>query len=104
MTTDNDASDYQGLLDALQHPMRRELLRLLIERKEMSPVEAARLLDANVSNVSYHMRKLAERGLASLDHVEQARGAAVHFYVPDPTVAQLPWVREAIGLPPLSQT
>lgn len=80
--------------------MRRDLLRLLIERRELSPVEGARLLEDAIPNVSYHMRKLAERGAITLDRTEKRRGAAVHFYAPDLAVEQLRWVREAIGMPP----
>jgi DNA-binding transcriptional ArsR family regulator len=104
MTAENDFGNRQAILEALQHPLRRELLKLLIKRQEMAPIEASRLLDDSISNVSYHMRTLADRGVVSLDHVEQARGAAVHFYVPNPAVEQLPWVREAIGLPPSRQS
>lgn len=103
VTAPNGPSNRQEILEALQHPLRRKLLKLLIERKEMAPVEAWRLLDDSLSNVSYHMRKLAERGVVTLTHIEQARGAAVHFYVPVPAVEQLPWVREAIGMPPPSK-
>lgn len=102
MAKENDAGDRQALLDALQHPLRRELLKLVIERKELTPSESARLLDDSLSDVSYHMRKLAHRELVRLDHMGQARGAAVHFYVPGPMLEQFPWVREAIGLPPPS--
>lgn len=83
--------------------MRRDLLRLLIEQRELSPVEASRLLEDTLSNVSYHMRKLAEQDLLTLDHIEQARGAAVHFYVPNPALERVPWVLEAIGLSPPRQ-
>lgn len=103
MAADNNPDDRQAIFEVLQHPMRRDLLRLLIEKRELSPVAASRLLEDSLPNVSYHMRKLAEWGLATLDRLEQARGAAVHYYVPDPAVAQLPWVLEAIGLPPSRQ-
>lgn len=102
MTDGNRPHDRQAILTALQHPLRRELLKLAIERKELTPVEASRLLEDKLSDISYHMRKLAERGLISLNRVGQARGAAVHFYVPDPALEELGWVREAIGLPPSS--
>jgi DNA-binding transcriptional ArsR family regulator len=99
MTADKDPTNRQAILDALQHPLRRELLKLLIDQREITPVEASRRLEETISNVSYHLRKLADGGAVNLDRMGQARGAAVHFYVPDPAVEQLPWVREAIGLP-----
>jgi hypothetical protein len=102
MTTENGAGDRQGVFVALHHPLRRSLLKLVIERKELTPVESARLLDDKLTDVSYHMRKLSDCGLVWLDHIGQARGAAVHFYVPGPVLEEFPWVREAIGLPQAS--
>jgi DNA-binding transcriptional ArsR family regulator len=101
MAADDNPSNRHAIAAALQHPMRKALLRLLIEQRELSPVEASRLLEDTLSNVSYHMRKLAEQNVLILDHVGQARG--VHFYVPNPALEQVPWVLEAIGLPPSKQ-
>ncbi len=102
MATESGPGDRQAVFAALQHPLRRALVKLVIEHEELTPGESARLLDDKLTDVSYHMRKLAERDLVKLDHVGQARGAAVHFYVPGPVLEQFPWVHEAIGLPPPS--
>jgi len=100
MSTENGTGDRQAVFEALQHALRRELLKLVVEHKELTPSKCARLLDDKLTDVSYHMRKLADRGLVRLDHTGQARGAAVHFYVPGPALEQFPWVHEAIGLSP----
>lgn len=103
MAIENGGGDRQAVFAALHHPLRRHLLKLAVEQEELTPVEGARLLDDKLTDVSYHMRKLADWGLVKLDYTEQARGAAVHFYVPGPALEQFPWVREAIGLPPSGQ-
>jgi DNA-binding transcriptional ArsR family regulator len=100
LTADRHSDDQQALLKALNHPLRRKLLKLVIEREELSPVEAsAELGDAtNLSNVSYHMTELAKSGAVALRDTAQVRGAVVHFYAPNPVLTKLPWVREIIGL------
>ncbi|MGN6276771.1 MAG: winged helix-turn-helix domain-containing protein [Solirubrobacterales bacterium] len=85
-------------MTALRHPLRRQLLKLMLEREEMSPAEASHELDEALSNVSYHMTQLAKMDVVHLKGTDQVRGAVVHFYVPNPEVAKLPWVREVIGL------
>lgn len=53
----------QALLKALQHPLRRSLLRRYIETEEMlSPKQLALLTRKPLSNVSYHVRELARCG------------------------------------------
>jgi DNA-binding transcriptional ArsR family regulator len=90
---------HQALLQALRHPLRRKLFKLLIEVREISPSDAAPMVERDVPAVSYHMRSLVDAGAAVLVRTEQARGATEHFYVPSPDVEAIPWVREAIGLP-----
>lgn len=85
-------------MNALQHPTRRALLKLAIERDEIAPVEAATEMNEHLSNVSYHMTQLVKNGAVILTGTAQSRGALVHFYAPNPEVAKLRWVHEAIGL------
>jgi DNA-binding transcriptional ArsR family regulator len=49
-------------LSALAHPLRIELLELLLVNGPMTASAAARELDVVASNASWHLRKLAERG------------------------------------------
>jgi DNA-binding transcriptional ArsR family regulator len=89
------------VLAALQHPVRRAILRKLVEvPAPISPREAAEGIDAALSTVSYHFRVLSSSGLADLDHTQQVRGALQHFYVADPLVDRFPWVRETLGIEP----
>jgi DNA-binding transcriptional ArsR family regulator len=64
---------------AVAHPLRCRCLTILADRVA-SPVEIARELGLEVSNVGYHVGALAEAGL--IDEVGQrpVRGAVEHFY------------------------
>lgn len=98
LAADKQSDSHQALMNALQHPMRRELLKLAIERDEIAPVEAAGEMNEHLSNVSYHMTQLVKSGAVVLTGTAQSRGALVHFYGPNPEVAKLQGVHEAIGL------
>lgn len=72
----------QNRLKALSHPLRAKCLRLLIERGEMSPSEVTRELgEDNLSDVSYHMKRLAALDCAEVVRTRPVRGALEHFYV-----------------------
>jgi hypothetical protein len=47
---------------------------------ESSPTELARLLDAPVPNVAYHVRILQKLGCVELVRTRQRRGALEHYY------------------------
>ena len=95
-----EVRDRQGeLLAVLQHPLRREILRKLVEAPTpLSPSEASEGLESALSNVSYHFRVLLSSRLAVLDHTQQVRGSLQHFYVVDPSIDQFPWVKETLGV------
>jgi DNA-binding transcriptional ArsR family regulator len=65
---------------AMSHPLRSEALRLMRDRGVISPAEVARALSADVADVSYHMRKLADYECAELVETRPVRGATEHFY------------------------
>jgi DNA-binding transcriptional ArsR family regulator len=67
-------------LKAMSHPLRARALRLLVERGVLSPAELARALGAELSDVSYHVRKLEELECAELVSTRPNRGAVEHFY------------------------
>lgn len=98
LAADKQSDNHQALMNALGHPVRRELLKLVIEREEISPVEAASELDEHLSNVSYHMKQLVKCDAVFLSGTAPARGALIHFYAPNPEVAKLQWLHQAIGL------
>jgi DNA-binding transcriptional ArsR family regulator len=88
-------SDENALLLALRHPLRRRILRELDGREPTSPRELAELLDQPLSNLSYHVRVLAECGAAKLVRTEPARGSTQHFYA---ATVVAPWARQVLGL------
>lgn len=56
------------------------MLRVLFERDVMSPAELSRALNADLSNVSYHMRRLEELQCVEEVSTRPVRGALEHFY------------------------
>ncbi len=89
----------QVLLDALRHPLRRSLLRRLVESGErLSPRELARIEERPLSSVAYHLSKLAE-----LDAIEwagelQIGSSVVHLYGATALASEIPEVLSALGL------
>jgi DNA-binding transcriptional ArsR family regulator len=69
-----------GLLKALGHPLRLQLVTLVTERGEASPIELARMLDQPLSTVSHHVRTLRDLGYLELTRTEPRRGAVEHYY------------------------
>ncbi len=88
-------SDDHDLLLALQHTLRRRILRQMLGRESISPREVADTLDLPLSNVSYHIRVLAECGAVSLVDTKHVRGSVQHFYC---TTLDAPWARQVLGL------
>jgi len=68
------------LAKALTHPLRGEILLTLGERGIASPKEIAAKLELDLTDVSYHVRKLNARGLIRLVRTERRRGVREHFY------------------------
>jgi len=72
----------QNRLKAMSHPLRARCLRLLDERGEMSPVQVTRELgEDNLTDVSYHMKRLVDLDCAEVVRERPVRGAMEHFYV-----------------------
>lgn len=67
-------------LEAMRHPLRASVLRILDERAA-SPAEMARDLgEDEVSGVSYHTKRLVELDCAELAYERKVRGAVEHIY------------------------
>jgi len=64
---------------ALGHPLRVRILAILEERTA-SAVEIARMLDADIGVVAYHVRKLHQLGLIELQRETRVRGAIQRHY------------------------
>jgi len=82
----------EQLLKALRHPTRRRILRAMDE-EAVSPCELSDTLEAPLSNVSYHVRVLADCGAVSLARTKPVRGSMQHFYRLNVDVG---WVRSAL--------
>jgi len=67
-------------IKAMSHPLRAACLRYLHSHGTASPGEVADALGEDVSNVSYHMKQLAELDCAELVKLEPVRGAVRHIY------------------------
>ncbi|MGN6557073.1 MAG: helix-turn-helix domain-containing protein [Solirubrobacterales bacterium] len=90
-----DRPDDNDLLVALRHPLRRRILREMADGKKRSPRELAAVLRAPLSNVSYHVRVLAERSAVTLVETQPRSGSVQHFYR---STVKVPWARQILGL------
>jgi DNA-binding transcriptional ArsR family regulator len=88
-------SDDHDLLLALQHTLRRRILRQMLGHEAISPREISDALDLPLSNVSYHVRVLADCAAVSLVRTRQVRGSVQHFYR---CSIDAPWARQVLGL------
>ncbi|HEY2054882.1 MAG TPA: helix-turn-helix domain-containing protein, partial [Solirubrobacterales bacterium] len=59
-------TDDNELLIALRHPLRRQILRAMVEQDPTSPRQISNKLHEPLSNVSYHVRVLADCGAVTL--------------------------------------
>jgi DNA-binding transcriptional ArsR family regulator len=83
------------LLIALRHPLRRQILKAMVEHDPISPRQIADELKEPLSNVSYHVRVLADCGVAALVDTTPVRGSMQHFY--SPTIEE-PWALAVLGI------
>lgn len=72
--------DNHALLTALRHPMRRRILREMADEEPTSPSELAERMDESLTNLSYHVRVLADNGAVRPVGKKRVRGATQHFY------------------------
>jgi DNA-binding transcriptional ArsR family regulator len=92
---DNGKTDDNELLIALRHPLRRQILRSMVEHDPISPREISDDLKEPLSNISYHVRVLADCGAIELVDTAPVRGSMQHFYS---TTIDEPWALEVLGL------
>lgn len=90
----------QDVLTALQHPLRRRILRHLSrpEHSPLSPREVSEELGHPLSNVSYHIRVLRNCRAVTLVRTKPVRGSVQHFYAPSPDFVAQPFVAEFLRL------
>lgn len=79
---DSEGERYANLISALNHPLRRRILRSLRETEgRSSPARLRERLGGELSSVSYHVTVLVGLGVLRSDGDQQVRGAIEHFYV-----------------------
>jgi DNA-binding transcriptional ArsR family regulator len=93
--TNLNRSDDNDLLAALRHPLRRRILREMAGEEAISPRELATALNRPLSNVSYHVRVLADCTAVTLVRTTPVRGSMQHFYC---STVEAPWARQVLGL------
>ncbi len=91
-----DSNKANDLFTALGHPLRRRILRKMLEEGgQISPRELAINLDEPLSALSYHVRVLAECGAIKLVRTKQIRGSTQHFYR---AAMRAQWARTALRI------
>ena len=83
------------------HPLRGHVWVTLFERGVVSPTEVANELQIDVTEVSYHFRKLQGKGLIRLVRTERRRGFEEHFYEPLSPALKMDdaeWMRLPVGV------
>ncbi len=88
-------TDDSALLSALRHPLRRRILRLMEAEEPISPRQISTQLEHPLSNVSYHVRVLADCSAIALVFTEPVRGSMQHFYRAS---LEAPWARQMLEL------
>ena len=84
----------QSFVDAVQHPLRREILRFAVERGEkLSPTQASRALGVDLSVVSYHVKVLTDKGVLDLVSQRPTPSSVEHFYAPVSSALEHPIVK-----------
>lgn len=84
------------LLHALNHSVRRNVLRLLEQRGEggrLSPVEASDLLEVSLTTVAYHFRVLVSTQAVEEVGRQQVRGTIQHFFQLSDSLREASWVQ-----------
>ena len=91
----SDHGDETNLLRALRHPLRRRILGAMADGKAASPRGLSSRLRRPLSDVSYHVRVLAECHAITLVETRPARGSVQHFYR---STVKAPWALQVLGL------
>jgi hypothetical protein len=70
------------LIQALNHPLRRKLLRALHSSDDArSPVQLSKLTGEDISSIDYHIKILVSLGAAVKTGDRQVRGARENFFL-----------------------
>jgi DNA-binding transcriptional ArsR family regulator len=86
------AADTTQWIMALNHPLRRQVLRVVKEGGTASATELCQRFELPLSNVSYHVKVLVDLGVLKLVRTRRVRGAKERFYRVA-SEGQAEWVR-----------
>jgi DNA-binding transcriptional ArsR family regulator len=75
--------DFEAAQFAYGHPLRWAIVRQLVDGGVASPQDIARAIGEPVEKVSYHVRRLHERGMIRLVGTEKRRGRVASLYTGD---------------------
>lgn len=71
----------EARIKAMSHPVRRKILRHIVEHGPIAPVEIHHQLQIDLSKCSYHCRALVELRCAEVVRTEPVRGSTKHWLV-----------------------
>jgi DNA-binding transcriptional ArsR family regulator len=77
---------------ALNHPLRRNILRILNETEIASATEISRRMELRLGNVAYHVKVLADLQVLELVRRRKVRGAFEKFYRSAAVNGERDWV------------
>jgi DNA-binding transcriptional ArsR family regulator len=72
--------DTAALITALNHPLRRKILRVLATGESASATDLSERLEVRLGNIAYHMKVLTDLQVLWLASTQQVRGAQERFY------------------------
>ncbi len=101
MPDSNNGRDVPApLLHALNHSIRRRILRQMRDRGEegrLSPVEASEELEISLTTVAYHFRVLvATKAIVEVGR-RQVRGTIQHFFQISEAMREAEWVQGVLA-------
>lgn len=92
MTGAEPQPDAAQWLAALNHPLRRRILRILGQTEVASATDISRATEVRLGNVAYHLKVLTDLEVLELVRRRQVRGAFEKFYRPAPCDGEVAWV------------
>ena len=86
-------------MKALRHPVRRELLKLCLERDMVTVGEAAKTLRHPQYNLRYHIGTLSDCGALKQVGSKMVKGSEAGCWGVTPAVLETNWILEILNLP-----
>lgn len=93
MIVGNLDPDADQWVAALNHPLRRSILRILGDQDLASATEISKRTQTRLGNVAYHLKVLKELEVVELVRRRQVRGAFEKFYRSAEIGGKIDWVR-----------